>query len=192
MCDFGCLSDPKFFQLGFGSSLQPWDVWRPTGMHWALSLGASTFCSLIPHSFSSLGVISLSCLINWDCSLHAGFGDSHQIARTGFYSNSLTSCHPTIKKAFNCFFSSHSMSALGGLCSSCQPICSSQRVGIGSVASSDSVCTLAGPGYLLISENKSQNLPHPDQFPSEMVRVLPIVYGGSLEIILKHHFSCNS
>lgn len=40
-------------------------------------------------------------------SLHAGFGDSHQMAGTSFYSNSLTSCHPTIKKTFNCFFSSH-------------------------------------------------------------------------------------
>lgn len=46
----------------------------------------------------------------------AGFSDSHQMAGTGFYSNSLTSCHPTIKKAFNCFFSSHPMSDSGGAC----------------------------------------------------------------------------
>lgn len=125
MCDFGSLTDPKLFQLGFGPSLQPWDVWRPAGMHWVLGLGAPALGTQSPHPFSSLGVISSFCLTNWDCSLHAGFGDSHQMAGTDFYSNSLTSCHPTIKKAFNCFFSSHPMSDLGSLCSLCEPICSS-------------------------------------------------------------------
>lgn len=124
MSDFGFLSDPKFLQLGFEPSLQPWDIWTPAGMPWAWGSGPQ-LGTLSPPCCSPLGVISSSCLTNWDHSLHAGFADSHQMAGTGFYSNSLTSCYPTIKKAFNCFFSSLPVRYLGSSCSSHEPVRSS-------------------------------------------------------------------
>lgn len=70
MSDFSSLSDLKFLQFGLEALLQPWDVWRPAGKSWILGLWDPCFGgTLRPHPFSSLGVISSTCLTNWYLSL---------------------------------------------------------------------------------------------------------------------------
>jgi hypothetical protein len=111
-------------------------------------------------AFSWVGMILSFCLTNWDLSLYADFGDSHQMARTGFYSNSLTSCHPTIKKAFNCFFSSHPVSDVDSLYSSCED---GGESGHGRPRGSEWAPwrPYIAFGDLLGEEHRPQSFPHP-------------------------------